>query len=244
MSSGFLLSCLGFQLHPTPTYTQLLTFYHSKLFLGSQIVGFSHFPASALAVSSARFPSSTKTTQPDNSSVKTQCHCLENTLLAPQMSLVASSFVLPLCRCLFSVYLTVRRIMMTFVSLVNPAFQNKIVDFFITVSISSAQLCAQCIVGDQQMFSGGKEGERGGKEAIIWDANRKKKKKSPPICLPLDCGQRKECFARSQWPQNSCLKRTFTENQAAQAWGKKASRHSIGCHIPSFSLDSCLGATA
>ena len=63
---------------------------------------------------------------------------------------------------------------MTFVSLVNPAFQNKIVDFFITVSISSAQLCAQCIVGDQQMFSGGKEGERGGKEAIIWDANRKK----------------------------------------------------------------------
>lgn len=67
---------------------------------------------------------------------------------------------------------------MTFVSLVNPAFQNKIVDFFITVSISSAQLCAQCIVGDQQMFSGGKEGERGGKEAIIWDANRKKKKKA------------------------------------------------------------------
>ena len=66
--------------------------------------------------------------------------------------------------------------MMTFVSLVNPAFQNKIVDFFITVSISSAQLCAQRIVGDQQMFSGGKEGERGGKEAIIWDANRKKKK--------------------------------------------------------------------
>lgn len=72
----------------------------------------------------------------------------------------------------------------------------------------------------------------------------KKKKKSPPVCLPLDCGQRKECFARSQWPQNSCLKRTFAENQAAQASGKKASRHSIGCHIPSFSLDSCLGATA
>ena len=73
---------------------------------------------------------------------------------------------------------------------------------------------------------------------------KKKKKKSPPVCLPLDCGQRKECFARSQWPQNSCLKRTFAENQAAQASGKKASRHSIGCHVPSFSLDSCLGATA
>ena len=220
MSFGFLLSCPGFQLHPTPTYTQLLTFYHSKLFLGFQIVGFSHFPASALPVPSARFPSSIKTTRPDNSSIKTQCHCLENTRLAPQMSLVAFSFVLPLCRCLFSVYLTARRIMMTFVSLINPAFQNKTVDFFITISTSSAQHCAQRIVGDQQMFSGGKEGERGGKEAIIWDANRKKK--SPSICLPLDCGQRKECFARSQWPQNSCLKRTFTENQAAQASGKKA----------------------
>ena len=68
--------------------------------------------------------------------------------------------------------------------------------------------------------------------------------RSPPVCLPVDCGQRKECFARSQWPQNSCLKRTFAENQAVQASGKKASRHSIGCHVPSFSLDSCLGATA
>ena len=65
--------------------------------------------------------------------------------------------------------------MMTFVSLINPSFQNKTVDFFITISTSSAQHCAQRIVGDQQMFSGGKEGERGGKEAIIWDANRKKK---------------------------------------------------------------------
>ena len=56
------------------------------------IVGFLHFPASALAVPSARLPSSTKTTQPDNSPIKTQCHCLGNTRLAPQMSLVASSF--------------------------------------------------------------------------------------------------------------------------------------------------------
>lgn len=83
---------------------------------------------------------------------------------------------------------------MTFVSLVNPAFQNKIVDFFITVSISSAQLCAQCIVGDQQMFSGGKEGERGGKEAIIWDANRKKKKKKPSYMLAFGLRSKKRMF--------------------------------------------------
>ena len=135
--------------------------------------------------------------------------------------------------------------MMTFVSLINPAFQNKMVDFFITVSTSSTQHCAQRIVGDQQMFSGGKAGERGGKEAIIWDANRwAGEGESPPICLPLDCGQRKECFAHSQWPRNSCLKRTFSENQLDQASGKKASRHAIGCTFPSFSLDLGLGATA
>lgn len=208
------------------------------------IVGFLHFPASALAVPSARLPSSTKTTQPDNSPIKTQCHCLGNTRLAPQMSLVASSFVLPLCRCLFSVYLTARQIMMTFVSLINPAFQNKTVDFFIAISTSSTQHCAQRIVGDQQIFSGGKEGEGEERRPLFGMPTGKKKKKSPPVCLPLDCGQRKECFARSQWPQNSCLKRTFAENQAVQASGKKASRHSIGCHVPSFSLDSCLGATA
>lgn len=84
--------------------------------------------------------------------------------------------------------------MMTFVSLINTAFQNKTVDFFITVSTSSTQHCAQHIVGDQQMFSGGKAGERGGKEAIIWDANGQGLGGKPAYMLAFGLWSKKRMF--------------------------------------------------
>lgn len=73
--------------------------------------------------------------------------------------------------------------MMTFVSLINPAFQNKTVDFFIAISTSSTQHCAQRIVGDQQIFSGGKEGEGEERRPLFGMPTGKKKKALLYACL-------------------------------------------------------------
>ena len=137
----------------------------------------------------------------------------------PQMSLVAYSFVLPLCRCLFSVYLTARQIMMTFVSLINPAIQNKTVDFFITVSTSSTQHCAQRIVGDQQMFSGGKAGERGGKEAIIWDANGLGGGGKPSYMLVFGLWSKKRMFCPQPVAPKQLLKKNLFRKPARPGLG-------------------------
>lgn len=81
--------------------------------------------------------------------------------------------------------------MMTFVSLINPAFPEQDSWIFVAISTSSTQHCAQRMVGDQQIFSGGKEGEREERRPLAQDANRKKKK---PSCM----------LAFGLWSKNVC----------------------------------------